>query len=153
MSREAGAIEARIKADTVAAMKAGDKERVGALRMVTAALKRERIDRGDAATETSELAVLKRERKRRVEAAEVYEQAGRAELAAKERSEEALIAGYLPEELSADELSRLVDEAIADTGATTPKQMGEVMKAVMGKTAGRADGKLVSAMVRERLGA
>jgi uncharacterized protein len=151
--REAGATETQIKDDTVAAMKAGDKERVGALRMLTAALKKERIDHGGAVDEASELAVLKRERKRRLEATEAYDRAGRPELAAKERQEEALIAAYLPQELSAEELARLVDAAIAETGASTPKEMGAVMKAVMAKVAGRADGKQVNALVRQRLGA
>ncbi len=153
MIREAGAIETQIKGDTVTAMKAGDKERVGALRMLTAALKKERIDRGGAVDEASELTVLKRERKRRLEAAEVYDRARRPELAAKEEREEALIAAYLPQELSAEELARLVDATIAETGASTPKEMGAVMKAVMAKVAGRADGKQVNTLVRERLGA
>ena len=153
MIREAGAIETQIKDDTVAAMKAGDKERVGALRMLTAALKKERIDHGGQVDEASELTVLKRERKRRLEAAEAYDTAGRPELAAKERQEEALIAAYLPRELGADDVAKLVDEAIVETGATSPKQMGAVMKAVMAKAAGRADGKQVNALVREKLGA
>jgi uncharacterized protein len=150
--REAGTVETRIKADTVLAMKAGDKERTQALRLLTAALKKSRIDAGDTPTETQEIGVLKRERKRRVEAAEVYEQAGRAELAAKERYEEQLIADYLPEELGDDLLEAIVDETIAETGATTVRDMGKVMGAVMKKVAGRADGGQVNRLVRARLG-
>ena len=118
-----------------------------------AALKKERIDSRKQPTEADELVVLKRERKRRAEAIELYEQAGRTELADQERFEEELLASYMPEELDEAELRRLVDEAVAATGAASPKEMGQVMKALMPKVAGRADGKLLSTLVRERLGA
>jgi len=152
MIREAGALEGRIKADTVTALKAGDSQRTQALRLLTAALKKERIDAGTAPDEAAELVVLKRERKRRLEAAELYDKAGRAELAAQERYEEELIAAYLPPELSEDDLAAIVDETIAETGATSVKDMGKVMGAVMKKVAGRADGGLVNRLVRGRLG-
>jgi len=152
MIREAGALEGRIKADTVTALKAGDSRRTQALRLLTAALKKERIDAGAAPDETAELVVLKRERKRRLEAAELYDGAGRAELAAQERYEEELIAAYLPPELSDEELAAIVDETIAETGAASAKDMGKVMGAVMKKVAGRADGGLVNRLVRGRLG-
>ena len=151
--RELGTIEQRIKDDATQALRDGDKRRRGALSSFVAALKKERIDSRREPTEADELVVLKRERKRRAEALEVYEQAGRADLADQERYEEELLASYMPQELGEAELQRLVDEAIADTGAASPKEMGQVMKALMPKVAGRADGKLLSTMVRERLGA
>ena len=152
MIRTEGAIEERIKADTVVALKAGDKQRTQALRLFTAALKKERIDAGATPDEAAEIVVLKRERKRRLEAAELYDNAGRDDLAAKERYEEEIVAGYLPEELAGDALAAIVDQTIAEMGATTPKDMGKVMGAVMKKVAGRADGTLVNRLVRSRLG-
>jgi uncharacterized protein YqeY len=152
MIRTEGAIEGRIKADTVVAMKAGDKRRTQALRLFTAALKKERIDAGTTPDEATEIVVLKRERKRRLEAAALYDNAGRDDLAAKERYEEEIVAGYLPEELADDELTAIVEQTIAETGAATPKDMGRVMGAVMKKVAGRADGTLVNRLVRSRLG-
>ena len=152
MIREAGALEGRIKADTVTALKAGDSRRTRALRLLTAALQKERIDAGATPDEAAEIVVLKRERKRRLEAAELYDGAGRGELATQERYEEELIAAYLPPELSDDELAVIVDETIAETGAGSVRDMGKVMGAVMKKVAGRADGGLVNRLVRGRLG-
>jgi uncharacterized protein YqeY len=128
------------------AMKARDSERVGALRLVLSELQK-------AAKEgaTDELAVLRRERKRRLEAAEQFRHGGRPELAEREESEAKLIGTYLPAELDDSELDAIVDAAIAETGATSPKDMGAVMKAVMAKTEGRADGRRASARVREAL--
>ncbi len=150
--REPGAIEARMKQDCTAALKAGDKRRREALNVLIAALKKERIDAGKQPSETDELVVLKRERKRRAEAMEIYLQAGRTELAEKEKYEDELLGGYLPEELTADELGKLVDEAIAVTGAASPKEMGKVMGYLMPRVAGRADGRVLSDLVRGRLG-
>ena len=96
--------------------------------------------------------MLKRERKRRAEAIEVYDQAGRTDLADQERYEEELLKSYMPEELTDAELEALVDEAVAATGAVTPKDMGKVMGWLKPKVAGRADGKKLSEMVRGRLG-
>jgi len=100
-----------------------------------------------------EVAVLRRERKRRLDAAKQFRDGGRGELAAKEESEAELIAAYLPAELSDDELAALVAEKVEQTGAESPKDMGKVMGAVMPAVGGRADGKRVSALVREKLGA
>ena len=100
-----------------------------------------------------EVAVLQRERKKRLEAAEAYREGGRAEQADSESSEAELIAAYLPEQLSDEELGELVDAAVTETGASEQRQMGQVMSALMPKVGGRADGKRVSAAVRERLGA
>ena len=136
----------RVRADVTGAMKAGEKQRVGALRLVLSELQKAAKD-GSA----DELTVLRRERKRRLEAAEQFREAGRPELAGLEESEAALIAGYLPAELSDAELDVLVRGAIARTGASSPKDMGEVMKAVMTASGGRADGRRTSARVREAL--
>ena len=141
-------ITEQVRSDINGAMKARDAERVGALRMVLSELQ-------NAAKEgcSDEQAVLRRERKRRLEAAEQFRQGGRAELAQREESEAELISGYLPAELDDSELDAIVSAAITETGATTPKDMGAVMKAVMAKAEGRADGKRASARVREALGA
>ena len=128
-------------------MKARDRERAAALRMVVDVLQKDaKLGKGD------EVAVLQKEHKKRVEAAEAYEGAGRTEQATAERFEAELIEGYLPQQLSDEELAALVDAAVAETGASEPRQMGEVMSALMPKLGGRADGKRVSAAVRERLG-
>ena len=127
-------------------MKAGEKDRVGALRLVLSELQKAAKE-GDA----DELAVLRRERKRRLDAAEQFRAGGRDELAVQEEGEAELIAGYLPAELGEDELDSLVAEAIADSGAATPADMGKVMGVLMPKVGGRADGKRVSAMVKDRL--
>jgi uncharacterized protein YqeY len=147
-----GMIE-QLQGEAMAALKTGDRRRAEALRLIVAALKHERTQgaRHDL-SEQEETAVLKRERKRRIEAADVYEQAGRTEQAEQERYEQAIIEAYLPEELSDDELTRLVDEAIASTGVGSPEEMGRVMGVVMKQVAGRADGGRVGALVRARLG-
>jgi uncharacterized protein YqeY len=137
----------RVQGDVRTAMKAGDRERVSALRLVVDSLQQDaKLGAGD------EVAVLQRERKKRVEAAEAYEGASRAEQAAAERFEAELIEGYLPAQLSDEELAELVDAAIADTGADGMKQMGQVMSALKPQIAGRADGKRVSTAVRKKLG-
>jgi uncharacterized protein len=138
----------RVQADVRTAMKAGERERAAALRMVVDSLQQDaKLGKGD------EVAVLQRERKKRLEAAEAYEEAGRAEQAGVEHSEAELIENYLPQQLSDEELGELVDAAVAETGATEQRQMGQVMSALMPKLGGRADGKRVSAAVREKLGA
>ena len=137
----------QLRTDINAAMKAGERERAGALRLVLSELQKATKE-GSA----DELAVLRRERKRRLEAAEQFRGAGRSELAEQEESEAGLIEAYMPAELGDAELERMVTEAIAQTGASDPKDMGQVMKIVMARTGGRADGKRVSARVREALG-
>jgi uncharacterized protein len=137
-----------VQEDVRTAMKARDRERASALRMVVDVLQQDaKLGKGD------EVAVLQRERKKRIEAAEAYEGAGRTDQAAAERFEAELIEGYLPQQLSDEELAELVDAAVAETGASEQRQMGQVMSALMPKLGGRADGKRVSAAVRERLGA
>ncbi|MFL5873747.1 MAG: GatB/YqeY domain-containing protein [Solirubrobacterales bacterium] len=142
------AVLEQIQDDVRTAMKARDRERAGALRMIVDVLQQDaKLGKGD------EVAVLQRERKKRVEAAEAYENAGRVEQAASERFEAELIEGYLPQQLSDEELDELVAAAVAETGATEQKQMGQVMSALMPKLGGRADGKRVSAAVRQKLSA
>jgi uncharacterized protein len=128
------------------AMKAGEKQRVGALRLVLSELQKAAKDGSD-----DELAVLRRERKRRLDAASQFRDGGRPELADQEESEARIIEDYLPAELSDSELDAIVADAITETGASEPKDMGQVMKLVMARTEGRADGKRASARVREAL--
>jgi uncharacterized protein YqeY len=136
----------QIKADVHAAMRGGEKDRVGALRLLLSELQK-------AAKEgpEDELSVLRRERKRRLEAARAYREAGREDLASGEEFEGELIAGYLPAELSEQELSGIVTQAVRDSGAQSSKEMGLVMKQAMAVVDGRADGKRVSALVRAAL--
>lgn len=129
-------------------MRGRERERVGALRMVANALQQEAKAGND-----DEVAVLRRERKRRLEAAKAYRDGGREDRAELEEREAELIDAYLPTQLSDDELGRLVDDAIAELGASGPAEMGKVMGEVMPKVAGRADGSRVSAVARARLGA
>jgi uncharacterized protein YqeY len=137
-----------VKQDLVAAMKAREADRVGALRMVLSELQKSAKD-GSA----DEQAVLRRERKRRLESAAAFREGGREELAEIEEAEAKLIEVYLPAEMPEAELRGIVRESIAQTGASSPKDLGLVMKATMAQVQGRADGKRVSALVREELGA
>ena len=136
----------RVKQDLATAMKAGERERVGALRLVLSELQKAAKE-GDG----DELAVLRRERKRRHESASAFREAGRDELAAAEESEARMIEAYLPADLSDQELRAIVAAAVAESGAEGPRDMGRVMKAAMPKVAGRADGRRVSALAQEAL--
>jgi uncharacterized protein len=138
----------RVQEDVKTAMKAGERDRVGALRMIVNALQQEAKEGKD-----DEVAALQRERKRRLDAADALREGGRDDQAAAEQSEAELIEGYLPDQLSDEELSELVASAVEETGASEPKDMGGVMKSLMPKVGGRADGKRVSQAVREKLGA
>jgi uncharacterized protein YqeY len=135
-----------VKQDVASALRAGEKERVGALRLVLSELQKAAKD-----GKSDELAVLRRERKRRLESATAFRNAGRGELAEGEEAEARIIEAYLPAELSDDELRAVVAAAVAETGAQSPKEMGQVMKAAMAVVGSRADGKRVSALVREAL--
>jgi uncharacterized protein YqeY len=136
----------RIRADVNSAMKAGDRERVAALRLVLSELQKDAKEgRGD------ELAVLRRERRSRRESESAYRDAGRSDLADSEAYEAAAIEAYLPAELSDAELDALVASAIAETGAEGPRDMGRAIKHVMTAAGGRADGKRVSGKVKEAL--
>ncbi len=136
----------QIQHDVKDAMRAREKERVHALRLIVSELQKAAKENG-----ADEVEVLQRERKRRLEAAEAYRDGGRAELAESEESEAELIASYMPEQLSDEELGAIVGDAVAESGASSPKEMGKVMALVMPKVKGRADGKRVSAAVKEKL--
>jgi uncharacterized protein YqeY len=139
----------RVQEDATAALKAGERERAGALRLVVSELQKAHKDA--AGSEADEVAVLQRERKRRLEAAEAYREAAREDLAETEEQEAELIAVYLPAQMSDDELHAIVGDAVAEAGASSPKEMGRVMSLVMPRVQGRADGKRVSALVKEKL--
>jgi uncharacterized protein YqeY len=136
----------RVKQDLTSAMKAGEKDRVGTLRYVLSELQKAAKEGPD-----DELAVLRRERKRRQESATAFREGGRADLAAAEEAEAAVIEAYLPAELSDAELREIVRDAVVETGATGPKDMGRVMRAAIERTQGRADGRRVSALAQEAL--
>jgi uncharacterized protein YqeY len=139
----------QVQTDTKDAMRAGDRERVGALRLIANELQKAHKDAtGDQA---DEVAVLQRERKRRLEAADAYREAGRDDLAGGEQREAEIIEAYLPQQLGDEELRAIVGDVVAETGAASPKEMGKVMSQVMPKVQGRADGKRVSALVKELL--
>jgi uncharacterized protein len=140
------AIADQIKVDLQGAMRAGEKHRVGALRLVLSELQKAAKEGGD-----DELAVLRRERKRRLEAAKAYRDGGREDLAAGEEVEGELIGTYLPAELSDADLEAIVAQAVRDSGAQTAKDMGQAMKQAMAVVDGRADGKRVSGLVRASL--
>ncbi len=136
-----------VKVDLTSAMRAGEKQRVGALRMILSELQKASKEGSE-----DELAVLRRERKRRLEAARAFHDAGREDLAAGEEAEGELIGGYLPADLSEAELQTIVERALADSGARSPKDMGVAMKSAMAAVDGRADGKRVSGLVKAALG-
>lgn len=140
------AIVEQIKVDLQGAMRAGEKDRVSALRLVLSELQKAAKEGGE-----DELAVLRRERKRRLEAARAYADAGREELVRGEESEAQLIGSYLPAELSDDELAAIVAQAVSDSGANSAKDMGTAMRQAMAAVDGRADGKRVSGLVRAAL--
>ena len=141
------AILDQLQEDVKSALKGGDKQRVGILRMLVSELQKDAKEgKGD------ELAVLRRERKRRLESASAFREGNRDDLAIVEEAEAEVISDYLPAELTDDALREIVSAAITETDATSPKDMGQVMQAAMAKTAGQADGKRVSALVRELLG-
>jgi uncharacterized protein len=136
----------QVQSDVRDAMKAGQRERVHALRLIVSELQKAAKENG-----AEEVEVLQRERKRRLEAAQAYRDGGRRESAEAEEREAEIIASYLPEQLSDEELDAIVGDAVAESGATSPNEMGKVMVAVMPRVRGRADGKRVSAAVREKL--
>ena len=136
----------QVQDDVKTALKAGDRERVHALRLIADALQKAQKDNGGDPVE-----VLQRERKRRLEAAEAYREGGRTDAAEAEEREAEVIAGYMPKQLSDEELHAIVGDAVAESGASSPQEMGKVMSLVMPSVKGRADGKRVSAAVKEML--
>ena len=146
-------LKERLRSDLTAAMKARDEVRVATLRMALTAVSTAEAA-GDAHRDLSDddvLGVLSRETKKRRESAEAFDGAGRGELAARERAEEEVLAEYLPQPLTDEELTALVSAAIAATGAEGPRQMGQVMKVVQPQVGSRADGKRVSTEVKRQL--
>ena len=136
----------QVQSDVTTAMKAGDRERAGALRLIVSEL--QKAEKEGAADEVE---VLQRERKRRLESATAYRDAGRDDLAGAEEAEADLIGTYLPEQISDEELQAIVGDAVAESGADSQRDMGKVMALVMPKVKGRADGKRVSSAVKEKL--
>jgi len=144
-------VSERLQDDTRAAMKQRDKARVGALRMLGAALKNAEIEAGRPLTEQEEQTILMRQLKQRDESAEAFRKAGRQERAASESAEAEIVRSYLPEPLSQEKLEEIVDTAINDTNATGMRDMGTVMGRAMELSEGRAEGRQLSALVRNRL--
>jgi len=136
-----------VKSDVTVALKAGDRERASALRLVVSELQKAAKD----GSQEGEVQVLQRERKRRLESATAYRDAGRDDLAADEEREAELIEAYLPAQLSDQELHAIVGDVVAELGASSPKEMGKVMAIVMPRVQGRADGRRVSDAVKELL--
>ena len=148
-------LQQRIQSDLTAAMKARDKSRTSALRMIVAEMKNEAVEQGrgpqgELGDDVVER-ILTREVKRRRDAAASYRDAGRDEQAASEESDAEVYAEYLPEQLGDDELLAIISGAIEETGASSPQDMGKVMKVVMGEVGNRAEGQRVSAAVKSRL--
>jgi hypothetical protein len=147
MGEVAETLSTRIKE----AMKSGDRTRLATLRMLSTSVKNREVELGHDLSEEEFVEVVGREVKRRKEAAEAYRGAQRPELEERERAEQVILEEYLPEQLSEEEVSKVVDEAIAATGASGPKEVGKVMAHVMLEHKGRVDGSTVNRMARERL--
>jgi uncharacterized protein YqeY len=142
----------RVQQDMVAAMKARDEARLGTVRMMKAALKKQEVDSMKPLDEAAEMQILKSLVKQRIEAADMFRKGGREELAAKEDAERKLIESYLPASAGEAEIDAAIDAALSETGVTSLKQMGMVMKAAQAKLAGKTvDGKALSEKVRSRL--
>jgi uncharacterized protein len=141
----------KIRQDMTAAMKERDRDRVGALRMLGAALKNGEIEAGRPLTEEEEQVILRRQLKQREESAEAFRKAGREEQAATESAEAEIVREYLPQPLSPEEVEQIVDQAMQETGATGMKDMGAVMARAMALAGGRAEGRELAALVRSRL--
>ncbi len=145
-------LKARMASELKDAMKARDRVRLATLRLLTASVKNREVELLHELSDDELREVALKEVKRRNEAMEAFDAAGRDELAAKERAEREILMPYIPEQLSDEQVDALVDEAIAATGATSQQEMGKVMGVVMGKAKGKADGAVIQAKVRARLG-
>ena len=148
-------LQERLDSDLKEAMRAKHATTLGVLRMLKSALKYAAIEKSGAEAELSDAEaaqVIRKQAKQRQDSIESFEKGGRAELAAKEKKELSILNAYLPQAMSADELSKVVRETIAEIGATSKAQMGAVMKALQAKVAGRADGKTLSQEVQKQLG-
>lgn len=145
------ALKQRLTDEMKAALKAGEKTRLGALRLLSASVKNREVELRHELSDEELQEVAVREVKRRNEAIEAYESAGREDLAGKEREEREVLTAYAPQQLGAEEVEALIREAIEQTGASSPKEMGKVMGFVMGRAKGRVDGSAVQARVKELL--
>ena len=141
----------KIQQEMKAAMKAGEKLKLGVLRMTLSELKNAVISKGDELDEGEVLATIQKALKKREEAAAAFRDGGREEQAATEEAEAELLRAYLPDKLSPEELEKVVDEVIAETGATSKREMGQVMKEIMARYRGRVDGKEVQSLVASKL--
>jgi uncharacterized protein len=144
-------IKERLKSDMIAAMKSKEKEKLEAIRFLQAAIKKQEVDTRVDLDDTAVIAILSNQVKQRKDSIDQFRKGGREELAAKEEAELKIIQSYLPEQLTEAKLGELVEEAIKETGATGMKDMGGVIKAVMAKAAGAAEGSVVSALVKKKL--
>jgi uncharacterized protein len=147
----AGSLKARLADEMRQAMKARERVRLSALRMLSAAVKNREVELGHALSDDEVVEVATREVKRRQEAMEAFERAGRPDRVAQEGEEKAVLEAYLPARLSDDEVAALIEEAVAATGASGPGDVGKVMGLVMAKAKGRVDGRAVQERVRSRL--
>ena len=145
-------LQERLTEDMKAAMKAGEKETLGVIRRAIAAMKNARIDKKADLDEQDEIKVVRSMAKQHRESIEQFRAAGREDLATKEEAELEILSVYLPPEMAEGQLDAIIDEVMAETGASSMKDMGTVIKAVMARTAGQAEGGVVSAKVKERLG-
>lgn len=145
-------ISSDLSAQIQEALKSGDKVRVSVLRLLSSALRKAEVEKRGELSEEETIAVIAREVRKREEAAAEYSRGGREDRAQSEQAEAEILKEWLPEALSEEELSQLVDEAVTESGAAGPPDMGKVMKVLMPKVSGRADGKKVSELVRNRLG-
>ena len=144
-------IKERLMEDMKEALRSKDKIRLSTIRMINSLIKNAEIDKRGELTEEEIVQLLRKYAKQRKEAIEMYEKGGRQDLVEKEKRELEIVESYLPEELSEEEIRKLVREAIEEVGASSPKDLGKVMKVVMPKVKGRADGSLVNRIVREML--
>ena len=147
-----GSLKEQVRDRTTAAMKAGDKVTVGALRMLSAAITNREKDVGHELSDDEVREVAGKEVKKHAESIEAFEAAGRQELAVKERAEQDAVSGYAPTQLTEEQVDALIEEAFAETGASAPGDFGRVMGVVMGRAKGKADGATVQRKVKERLG-
>ena len=142
----------QIQKDMYAAMKNGEKDKTVTLRSALSKLKDKRIDKQDDLSEQEELQVIKTMVKQRYESIEMYEKGGRDDLVAKEKTELEILETFLPQMMGAEELGALINDVIAETGATSMSDIGKIMPEVMKRSSGRADGKLAQSLVRDKLG-
>jgi uncharacterized protein YqeY len=145
-------IKERLKADMITAMKSKETERLTAIRFIQAAVKKQEVDTRKELDDAALVAILMNQAKQRKDSIDQFRKGGREDLAAKEEAELKILQSYLPEQMSAEDLEKEVTAAIQETGAKTMREMGVVVKAVMAKVAGRAEGSAVSALVKQKLG-